>query len=85
MLLANAAVTPAGKPVADPIPVANVVVWVMFVKAVLIHNVGVDEAVPAVFVELTVPVIAELIVVAPVLAEVIFPDKAPVAAEVVLI
>ncbi len=36
------ALTPAGNPVAAPIPVAPVVVWVMFVKAVLIHKVG-DE------------------------------------------
>ena len=34
---------------------------------------------------LTVPVIAVFTVVAPVLADVILPDKAPVAAEVVLI
>ena len=36
--------TPAGKPVAAPIPVANVVVWVILVIAVLIQTVGVDEA-----------------------------------------
>jgi hypothetical protein len=53
---AHAAVTPAGSPVAVPIPVAPVVVCVMFVKAVLIHNVGVDDAVPAVLVGLTVTV-----------------------------
>ena len=41
---AHAAVTPAGKPVAAPIPVAPVVVWVMAVKAVLIHSIGVLEA-----------------------------------------
>ncbi len=38
------AVTPAGKPVAVPIPVAPVVVCVILVKAVLIHKVGDDEA-----------------------------------------
>ena len=54
MLLANAAVTPAGKPVADPIPVANVVVWVMFVKALLIHKVGVVDAAVAVIKGVTV-------------------------------
>ena len=54
MLLANAAVTPAGKPVADPIPVANVVVWVMFVKALLIHKVGVVDATEAVIAAVTV-------------------------------
>ena len=53
-LLAQAAVTPAGKPVAVPIPVAPVVVCVIEVKAVLIHNVGVDAAVPVVFVGDTV-------------------------------
>ena len=37
---AHAAVTPAGKPVAVPMPVAPVVLWVIFVNAVLIHNVG---------------------------------------------
>ena len=38
------AVTPAGKPVATPIPVAPVVVCVMFVIDVLIHNVGDADA-----------------------------------------
>jgi hypothetical protein len=37
-------------------PVAPVVVRVMFVSAVLIHKVGLDEAVPAVFVAVTVMV-----------------------------
>ena len=41
---AHAAVTPAGRPVATPIPVAPVVVWVIAVRAVLIHKVGEDEA-----------------------------------------
>ena len=41
---AHAAVTPAGKPVAAPIPVAPVVVCVIAVSAVLIHNVGVLDA-----------------------------------------
>ncbi len=48
VLLAQAAVTPAGKPVAVPIPVALVVVCVILVKAVLIHKVGVLDADPAV-------------------------------------
>ncbi len=40
VLLAHAAVTPAGNPVAVPIPVAPVVVWVMAgLSAVLIHKV----------------------------------------------
>ena len=47
-LLAQTAVTPAGKPVAVPMPVAPVVVIVIFVKAVLTVNVGLDEGVPAV-------------------------------------
>ena len=54
VLKANAAVTPSGRPVAVPIPVAPVVVLVMLVKAVLIQSVGVDDAVPAVFAAVTV-------------------------------
>ena len=46
---AQAAVTPAGRPVAAPMPVAPVVVLVMAVSAVLIHIVGVEDAVPGVF------------------------------------
>ena len=45
---AQAALTPAGRPVAAPMPVAPVVVWVMLVSAVLMHNVGVEEAAPTV-------------------------------------
>ena len=56
VLGAQAAVTPAGRPVAEPMPVAPVVVWVMLVKAVLIQSVGVEDAVPAVFTALTVMV-----------------------------
>lgn len=48
------AVTPAGKPVDDPIPVAPVVVCVTGVIAVLIHTVGVDEATLTVLVAVTV-------------------------------
>jgi hypothetical protein len=51
---AHEAVTPAGKPVAVPIPVAPVVVWVIGVNAVLMHNVGVDDAAPTVFAAVTV-------------------------------
>ena len=43
VLAAQAAVTPAGKPAAAPMPVAPVVVCVMFVISVLIHSVGVDD------------------------------------------
>jgi hypothetical protein len=54
VLLPNAAVTPPGRPVAVPIPVAPVVVWVMFVRTVLIHKVGVLEAAPTVLLGVTV-------------------------------
>ena len=54
VLDAKAALTPDGKPVAAPIPVAPVVAWVIFVNAVLIHKVGVDEAAPTVLFGLTV-------------------------------
>ena len=40
----NVALTPVGKPVAVPMPVAPVVVCVMVANEVLIHNVGVDDA-----------------------------------------
>ena len=39
VLAAQEAVTPAGRPVAVPIPVAPVVVWVMVVSKVLIQRV----------------------------------------------
>ncbi len=45
---AQEAVTPAGRPVGVPIPVAPVVVCVIFVRAVLMHSVGVEDAAPAV-------------------------------------
>ena len=54
VLLAHAAVTPAGNPVAVPIPVAPVVVCVIAVNAVLIHKVGVLEAADTVFAGVTV-------------------------------
>ena len=50
---AKAAVTPVGKPVAVPIPVAPVVVCVIFVSGVLIHNVGVDDAADTVLLGVT--------------------------------
>ena len=53
---ANAAVTPDGKPVAVPIPVAPVVAWVILVNAVLIHNVGDEDAAAAVLFGVTVMV-----------------------------
>ena len=48
------ALTPDGKPVDEPIPVAPVVAWVISVNAVLIHNVGVLDATPAVLSAVTV-------------------------------
>ena len=51
---AQDAVTPAGRPVGVPIPVAPVVVCVIAVRGVLIHNVGVEDAVPAVLSGVTV-------------------------------
>ena len=54
VLAFQAAVTPVGKPVAAPIPVAPVVVWVMLVNGVLIQRVGADEAVVTVFTLVTV-------------------------------
>ena len=54
VLLAHAAVTPVGKPVAVPIPVAPVVVCVIAVSAVLIHNVGVLDAALTVLLGVTV-------------------------------
>jgi len=53
VLLAQAAVTPDGKPVAAPIPVAPVVVCVIAVSAVLIHTVGELEAALTVFTGVT--------------------------------
>ncbi len=52
------AVTPVGKPVGVPMPVAPVVVKVIGVSAVLIQSVGEDEAGPTVLfaVTLMVPV-----------------------------
>ena len=62
---AKAAVTPAGKPVAVPMPVAPVVVWVMSVKTVLIHSVGVALAVVTVLSGITVMVPVALTVPQP--------------------
>ena len=59
VLLAQVAETPAGNPFAPEtpslaIPVAPVVACVIFVNAVLIHKVGVLDAVPAVLSGVTV-------------------------------
>ena len=40
VLLAQDAVTPAGKPVGVPIPVVRSVVWVILVNTLLIQTVG---------------------------------------------
>ena len=63
--LAQPAVTPEGNPLAEPIPVAPVVAWVMSVKAVLIHKVGLEDAVPTVLSGLTVIVPVALTVPQP--------------------
>ena len=62
---AHAAVTPAGNPVAAPIPVAPVVVCVILVSAVLIHSVGVDDAALTVLAGVTVIVPVALTVPQP--------------------
>jgi len=51
---AQAAVTPAGRPLGVPIPVAPVVAMVIAVKAVLIQSVGVEDGAPAVLFAVTV-------------------------------
>ena len=56
ILLAQAAVTPVGNPVAVPIPVALVVTWVIFVKAVFTVSIGVEDAVPTAQAAVTVMV-----------------------------
>ena len=62
---AQAAVTPDGKPVAVPIPVALAVVCVIGVSAVLIHSVGVAEAALTVLAAVTVIVPVALTVPQP--------------------
>jgi hypothetical protein len=54
VLDAQTALTPDGNPVVVPIPVAPVVVWVMLVNAVLIHNVGDDDAALTVLFDVTI-------------------------------
>jgi len=65
VLAAHAAVTPAGRPAAVPIPVAPVVVCVMAVSGVLIHNVGVALAAVTVLSGVTVMVPVALAVPQP--------------------
>ena len=54
VLDAHEAVTPDGKPVAAPMPVAPVVACVMAVSVVLIHSVGLEDAAPAVLAGVTI-------------------------------
>ena len=63
VLEVQSAVTPVGSPIAAPIPVAPVVVCMIFTKAVLIHSVGFDEAPVVVFsgVTIIVPVALTLL------------------------
>ena len=56
VLEAKEAVTPDGKPVAAPMPVTPVVVWVICVSAVLMQSVGDDDAAPTVLAGVTVTV-----------------------------
>ena len=65
VLVAHVAVTPVGKPVATPIPVAPVVVWVIAVSAVLLHKVGVLDAALTVLAGVTVIVPVALTVPQP--------------------
>ena len=60
VLAAQLAVTPAGRPVAVPIPVAPVVVCVIAVSGVLIQRVGVADAADTVVFGLTLMVPAAL-------------------------
>ncbi len=62
---AQLAVTPAGRPVAVPIPVAPVVVCVIAVSAVLMHRVGFADAADAVLTGVTVIVPVALILPQP--------------------
>jgi hypothetical protein len=52
----HAAVTPAGSPVAAPMPVAPVVVWVMAGSGVFTQSVGVEDGAAAVLAGVTVMV-----------------------------
>ena len=56
VLDAHEAVTPAGRPVAVPIPVAPVVVCVMLVSAVLMQRVGMEDAAPTLLSGVTIMV-----------------------------
>ena len=60
VLDANVAVTPFGKPAAVPIPVAPVVVWVISVKAILLHTTGAEDAAPAVLLNTVIAMAADV-------------------------
>lgn len=64
MVLADqVAVTPDGSPVAVPIPVAPVVVWVMFVNGVFTQSVGAEDPAVVVFVHAaTAPLNVKLLI-----------------------
>ena len=59
------AVTPPGKPLAEPIPIAPVVAIVILVNEVFIHSVGEEDGVPAVLSGVTVIVPVALTVPQP--------------------
>ena len=65
VLVAHTAVTPAGRFVGVPIPVAPVVECVIAVSGVLIHSVGVEDAAAAVILAVTVIVPVALAVPQP--------------------
>ena len=54
VLEAHSAITPAGRPVAVPMPVAPVVTCVIFVNLVFTQMEGVEEATDTVFLGVTV-------------------------------
>ena len=66
VLDAKEAVTPSGKPVGVPIPVAPVVVWVISVIAVFTQTIGEEDAAPAVL-DNTVTVAADEVILQPLL------------------
>ena len=61
----QAAVTPVGKPVAVPMPVALVVVCVIFVKAVFTVSVGVVDAAAAAQADVALTVILPIAFILP--------------------
>ena len=84
VLAAKAAVTPAGKPTAAPMPVASVVAWVIAVRGVLIHSVGVVDGSPAVMFAVTVIVPVALTTPQPPVSGIVY-SNTPAAVGVPLI